>query len=79
MLRQLGFDVDPTNVAQLNTAATDPLAGYDLLYNAASNYPANNAANAQSRARLAAFFAGGGGYIGGQLERRELPDATAAR
>ena len=52
VLRQLGFDVDPTNVAQLNTAATDPLAGYDLLYNAASNYPANNAANAQSRARL---------------------------
>ena len=67
VLRQLGFDVDPTNVAQLNTAATDPLAGYDLLYNAATNYPANNAANAQSRARLAAFFAGGGGYIGGQL------------
>ncbi len=66
VLRQLGFDVDPTNTAQLNTAATDPLAGYDLLYNAASNYPANNAANAQSRARLSAFFAGGGGYIGGQ-------------
>ena len=66
VLRQLGFDVEPTNTAQLNTAATDPLAGADLLYNAASNYPANNAANAQSRARLAAFFAAGGGYIGGQ-------------
>jgi hypothetical protein len=66
VLRQLGFDVDPTNVAQLNTAATDPLAGYDLIYNAAANYPANNAANATSRARLAAFFTGGGGYIGGQ-------------
>jgi hypothetical protein len=66
VLRQLGFDVEPTNTAQLNTAATDPLAGADLLYNAASNYPANNAANATSRARLAAFFAAGGGYIGGQ-------------
>ena len=67
VLRELGFDADPTTVPHLNTAATDPLAGYDLLYNATTNYPVNTAANATSRARLAAFFAGGGGYIGGQL------------
>ena len=66
VLRGLGFEVEPTNTAQLNTAATDPLAGFDLLYNAASAYPGNTPANATSRARLAAFFAGGGGYIGGQ-------------
>jgi hypothetical protein len=51
----------------LNASPTDPLADVDLIYNAASNYPGNTAANANSRARLAAFFANGGGYIGGQL------------
>jgi Zinc carboxypeptidase len=67
VLRQLGFDAEPTTVPHLNTAATDPLAGFDLLYNATTAYPANNAANQTSRTRLAAFFTGGGGYIGGQL------------
>jgi hypothetical protein len=52
------------STATINTAATDPLANYDVIYNSGSNYPANNAANATGRARLAAFFAGGGGYIG---------------
>jgi hypothetical protein len=66
VLRELGFEVQQTSVAQLNTAATDPLAGFDLIYNAASNYPANTSANATARSRLAAFFAAGGGYIGGQ-------------
>jgi hypothetical protein len=51
--------------AQINTEATDPLAGHDLIYNATVNYP--NAANAQARTRLTAFFAGGGGYLGGQM------------
>jgi Zinc carboxypeptidase len=64
VLRSLGFDADPTNTAQLNSSPTDPLAGYDLIYNAASGYP--GAANATARSRLAAFFAGGGGYLGGQ-------------
>jgi hypothetical protein len=67
VLRQLGFEADATNVAQMNTSATDPLAGYDLLYNAAVNFPNNTATNQTSRARFAAFFAAGGGYIGGQL------------
>jgi hypothetical protein len=67
VLRELGFQADATNVAQMNAAATDPLAGYDLLYNAAVNYPGNTAGNATSRARFAAFFAAGGGYLGGQL------------
>jgi Zinc carboxypeptidase len=64
VLRRLGFDADPTNTTALNTSPTDPLAGYDLIYNAASNYP--SAANATARNRLTAFFAAGGGYIGGQ-------------
>jgi zinc carboxypeptidase len=64
VLRQLGFDAEPITIAQINTEASDPLAGYDLIYNAAVNYP--SAANAQARTRLTAFFAGGGGYLGGQ-------------
>jgi len=67
VLRELGFDAKPVTTAFLNSSPTDPLADVDLIYNAASNYPANNATNVNSRARLAGFFAGGGGYIGGQL------------
>jgi hypothetical protein len=63
-LQQLGFSAAPVSTATINTAATDPLANYDVIYNSGSNYPANTAANATGRARLAAFFAGGGGYIG---------------
>ena len=37
---------------------------YDVIFSTA-NYPANTAGNATARARLAAFFAAGGGYIGG--------------
>ncbi|MGH2949410.1 MAG: M14 family zinc carboxypeptidase [Solirubrobacteraceae bacterium] len=66
VLRELGFDADPVNTGALNSSATDPLAGYDLIYNAASTYPSTAPANATARARLSAFFANGGGYIGGQ-------------
>jgi hypothetical protein len=66
VLRNLGFPADPVSTATINTAANDPLANYDVIFNVASNYPANIPANATGRARLAAFFANGGGYIGGQ-------------
>jgi hypothetical protein len=65
-LEQLGFEADLVTAAELNNAsAPDPLAGYDLLFNSAVNYP--SAANATARARLEAFFANGGGYISGQM------------
>ena len=60
-LRNLGFIADPYNVAALNTAATDPLPGYDLVFNT-GNWP--SAANPTARSRLTAFFNSGGGYIG---------------
>jgi hypothetical protein len=63
-LEQLGFEADLVSVNELNTAASDPLAGYDLLFNSAVGYPSE--ANAVARNRLQAFFAGGGGFIGGQ-------------
>jgi hypothetical protein len=65
VLRQLGFTADPISTAALNNAAgPDPLAGYDLIYNL-SGLP--TAANATYRARIAAFLATGGGYIGASL------------
>jgi hypothetical protein len=63
-LRNLGFTADPIGPNLLNTSPTDPLANYDVVFSTAG-YPANNAANTTARARLAAFFAAGGGYVGG--------------
>jgi hypothetical protein len=62
-LRNLGFTADPISTAsnsQLNDpAAANPLDGYDLVFNTAG-WPGGTTA----RARLQAFFAGGGGYLG---------------
>ena len=46
----------------LQNSPTDPLLGYDVMYNAGQNYP--TATNTVARQRLQAFFARGGGYIG---------------
>ena len=62
-LRNLGFTADPVGTTALN-GASDPLANYDVIFSTA-NYPANTPANAIARARLTAFFAAGGGYLGG--------------
>ncbi len=51
-----------TGTGSVQNAPTDPLLGYDVIYNTGQNYPA--AANATARTRLQAFFARGGGYIG---------------
>jgi hypothetical protein len=62
-MRNLGFTADPiatNNSSQLNDpAAANPLDGYDLVFNT-SGWPSG----ATARARLQAFFAAGGGYIG---------------
>ena len=60
-LRNLGFQADPVSTGTINSAPADPLAGYDLVWNA-GNWP--SAANPTARTRLTAFFAGGGGYLG---------------
>ncbi len=62
-LRNLGFTADPVGTTALN-GASDPLVNYDVVFSTA-NYPANTPANVTARARLAAFFAAGGGYVGG--------------
>ena len=62
VLRNLGFTANPVNLAALN-GPTDPLANHDAIFNAAINLPST--ANPTARARLTAFLAAGGGYIGG--------------
>ena len=70
VLRELGFDVEPTSTSQLNNAPTNPLLEYDLLFNT-NNFPAatnqqGQPINQVARARIPEFFAAGGDYIGGQ-------------
>lgn len=64
-LRNLYFVADPISIAAAGTlnnpAAPDPLLNYDVVYNTA-NWPA--ATSPTARARLTAFFAAGGGYLG---------------
>ena len=63
VLRNLGFTADPiatgTTSALNNPAAADPLVNYDVVFNTAG-WPSGTTA----RARLTAFFASHGGYIG---------------
>jgi hypothetical protein len=65
-LRQI-FGSDAEYVSTVNgagslqNAPTDPLADVDVIYNAGQNWPSTSAT---ARARLGAFFSGGGGYIG---------------
>jgi hypothetical protein len=65
-LRNLGFPTDPLSTHQLaalnNPAGPDPLANYDLIWNT-TNWP-GRADQGTARARLTAFFAAGGGYLG---------------
>ena len=60
-LRNLGFPTDFMSTDALNSAPINPLPGYDVIWNTGA-YP--TAANSTARARLQAFFAAGGGYLG---------------
>jgi hypothetical protein len=61
VLRNLGFTVDPVSTAVINSAPSDPLANYDVVFNT-GNWPGTT--QPVARTRLTAFFDGGGGYIG---------------
>jgi hypothetical protein len=65
--QRLGFSADQFTNNSINTAPSDPLVDYDVIYNTSQNYPADTPANANVRARYAAFFAGGGGYVGARV------------
>jgi hypothetical protein len=66
-LRQIfGLDVGFVSMVMgkgsLERSPTDPLEGFDVIYNLGQAYPSRQQPTA--RARLQAFFEGGGGYIG---------------
>ena len=58
-----GPDVQIVTTSSLLNAATDPLLGYDVIYNAGAAYPSQPQSGV-ARDRLNSFFARGGGYIG---------------
>jgi Zinc carboxypeptidase len=58
-----GGDVQIVTSSSLLNAATDPLLGYDVIYNAGQAYPSEPQSDV-ARDRLSDFFARGGGYIG---------------
>jgi Zinc carboxypeptidase len=66
VLRDLGFTADPISTgatsALNNPAGPNPLDNYDVVFNTAGWPTAADLATV--RARLTAFFAGGGGYLG---------------
>jgi hypothetical protein len=65
--QRLGFSADQYTNNTINTAASDPLVNYDVIYNTNQGYPADTPANANVRARYAAFFGRGGGYVGARI------------
>ncbi len=73
-LRNLGFTANPVGTTALN-GSTDPLVDYDVVFSTAG-WP--SAANPVARARLTAFFAAGGGYIGAGSGRSRVPDHRCA-
>jgi Zinc carboxypeptidase len=64
-LRNLGFIADPVSTGTINTSPTDPLVNYDVVWNT-GNWPGlpPNPPAPTAQARLTAFFAAGGGYVG---------------
>jgi Zinc carboxypeptidase len=75
VLKNLGFTADAVSTATINTAATDPLLNYDVIFNQGT-YPADTPANTTVRTRLASFFARGGGYIGTPASGNPTAGAT---
>jgi hypothetical protein len=55
----VGFVSTVNGANSLQNAASDPLAGFDAIYNTGQEYPSGSVAGA----RLRAFFGRGGGYI----------------
>ena len=72
VLRNLGFPTEFMSTAALSAAVEDPLPAYDLIWNTGA-YPSE--ANATARARLQAFFAAGGGYLGAGLNGTSFANA----
>ena len=73
VLKNLGFTADAVSTATINTAPTDPLLNYDVIFNQGAYPPVSNVTG---RARLTSFFANGGGYIGTPASNNPTNSAT---
>jgi zinc carboxypeptidase len=69
---RLGFPADRWTNESIGAAPSDPLVGYDVIYNTNQTYPEDLPENATARARYAAFFARGGGYVGARTSGAEF-------
>jgi hypothetical protein len=77
---RLGFSADRLTNTSIGSAPTDPLPNYDVIYNTNQDYPVDDpedtpeelAVKAAARERYAAFFAGGGGYVGARVSGAEF-------
>jgi hypothetical protein len=65
---RLGFSIERFDNDDINSAPSDPLVNFDVIYNTSEEYPEDTPENATVRSRYAAFFAGGGGYVGARLD-----------
>lgn len=72
-----GADVQIVTTSSLLNAATDPLLGFDVIYNAGQAYPSEPQSDV-ARGRLSDFFAGGGGYIGTSQSANNFSFLSAA-
>jgi len=76
VLKLLFGDENATYVAttsgadSLQNATSDPLEGYDVIYNLGASWPSSSYPDAQKR--LQDFFARGGGYIAGNASTRNF-------
>jgi hypothetical protein len=77
---RLGFVSEQYTNTSIGSAPTDPLTQYDVIYNTNRGYPTDDpedtpeelAEKAAARERYAAFFAGGGGYVGARISGAEF-------
>ncbi len=75
-LRNLGFTADPVSVATINTAPTDPLVNYDVIWNT-GGWP--SAANPTARGAADRVLRGRRRLPRSRRERRQLPHRRRSR
>jgi Zinc carboxypeptidase len=86
---RLGFTSEQLTNEDVGSGSTDPLTGYDVIYNTNQEYPADDPEDtpeellvkATARERYAAFFSRGGGYVGARIDGAEFvaPQAGASQ
>jgi hypothetical protein len=78
---RLGFSAEQLDNDTINEETSDPLVNYDVIYNTSEGFPVDDPAQPgqydTARARYAAFFAGGGGYVGARISGAQFLEGAA--